>query len=133
MLDMQIRRSQSFLSFKNSLLKIDQPTAKPTYNIHSPFGSKFLTILRLGLSHLSEHKFKHNFQNCVNPLFSCSLEVESFFHFFLHFDHFMNIYATLFDDLQSVYVNIPSFSDNELMNLRLYGSPKFNSIQNNKI
>ena len=65
-LDMQIRRSESFLSFKNSLLKIGRPTAKPTYNIHNPIGLKFLTRFRLGLSHLKEHKFKHNFQDCVN-------------------------------------------------------------------
>ena len=27
-----------------------------------------MTRHRLGLSHLHEHKFNHNFQNCVNPL-----------------------------------------------------------------
>ena len=64
---MQIRRSESILSFKNYLLKISQPTAKLTSNIHSPIGLKFLTSLRLGLSHLNEHKLKHNFQDCVNP------------------------------------------------------------------
>ena len=111
-LDMQIRRSESFLSFKNSLLKIGRPTAKPTYNIHNPIGLKFLTRLRLGLSHLNEHKFKHNFQDCVNPLCSCSLEIESLSHFFLHCHHFTNIRATLLDDLQSVDRDIPSFSDN---------------------
>ena len=46
-LDVQIRRSESFLSFKNSLLKIGRPTTKPTYNIHNPIGLKFLTKLRL--------------------------------------------------------------------------------------
>ena len=66
-LDVQIRRSESFLFFKNSLLKIGQPTAKPTYSIHNPIGLKFLTRLRLGLSHINEHKFKHNFKDCVNP------------------------------------------------------------------
>ena len=35
-LDMQIRTSESFLSFNNCLLKIGQPTAKPTCNIHNP-------------------------------------------------------------------------------------------------
>ena len=57
-LDMQIRRSESFLSFENSLLKIGRPTAKPTYKIYNPIGLKFLTKLKLGLSHLNEHKFK---------------------------------------------------------------------------
>ena len=132
-LDMQIRRSESFLSFKNSLLKIGRPTAKLIYKIHNPIGLKFLTRLRLGLSQLNKHKFKHNFQDCVNPLCSCSLEIESLSHFFLHCHHFTNIHATLLDDLQSVDRNIPSFSDNELVDLLLYGSPNFNLNRNNKI
>ena len=108
-LDVQIRRSESFLSFKNSLLKIGQPTAKPTYNIHNPIGLKFLTRLRLGLCHLNKHKFKHNFQDCVNPLCSCSLEIKSLSLFFLDCHHFTNTRATLLDDLQSVDRNIRSF------------------------
>ena len=132
-LDIQIRMSESFLSFKNFLLKIGRPTAKPTHNIHNPIGLKFLTSLRLGLSHLNKHKFKHNFQDCVNPLCSCSLETESLSHFFLHCHHFRNILVTLFDDLQSVDRNIPSFSVNELVDLLLYGSPNFNLNQNNMI
>ena len=116
---MQIRRSGSFLFFKNSLLKTGQPTAKPTYNIHNPIGLKFLTRLRPGLGHLNEHKFEHNFQDCVNPLRSCSLEIESLSHFFPHYHHFTNINATLLDDLHSVDRNI-SFSHTELVDLLLY-------------
>ena len=54
------------LSFRNALLKIDRPTLKPVYNILDPNGLKLLTRLRLGLSHLNEHKFNHNFEECVN-------------------------------------------------------------------
>ena len=46
-LDMQIRRWESFLSFKISLLKIGRPTAKPSYKIHNSMGLKFLTRLKL--------------------------------------------------------------------------------------
>ena len=106
-LNMQIRRSESFLPFSKSLLKIDPPAAKPTYNIHNRIGPKFHTRLRLGLSHLNRHKFKYNFQDCVNPLCLCSLEIESLSHFFLHCHHFTNIHATLVDDLQSVDIKIP--------------------------
>ena len=106
---MKIRRSESSLSFKNSLQKIGRQTAKPTYNIHNPTGLKFLTRLKLELSHLNEHKFKHNFHDCVKPLCLCSLEIESLSHFFLHCHHCTNIYATLLDDLQSLDINIPSF------------------------
>ena len=132
-LDMQIGRSGYFLSFKNSLLNIGRPTAKPTCKIDNPIGLKLLTRSRLGLSHINEHIFKHNFQDCVNPLCSCSLEIESLSHFFLHCHHFTNIPATVLDDLQSVDRSIPSFSDNELVDLLLYGSPNFNLNQNNNI
>ena len=81
-LDMQIRTSESFSSFKYYLLKIGRQIAKPTYNINKPIGLKFLTRLRLGLSHLNEHKFKYNFQDCVNPLCLCSLETEFLSNFF---------------------------------------------------
>ena len=37
-LDMQIKRSESLLPFKNSLLNIGRPTAKPNCNIHNPIG-----------------------------------------------------------------------------------------------
>ena len=82
-LDIQIRRSESFLSFKDSFRKVGRATAKPIYNIHNPSDLKFLTKLTLGLSHLNEHKFKHNFQDCVNSLCSYSLEIESLSHPFL--------------------------------------------------
>ena len=36
------------------------------------------------LSHLCEHKFKHNFQDCLNPVCSCDLDIESTPHFLLH-------------------------------------------------
>ena len=56
--------SSTLLTFRNSLLKIGQPVPKPVYNIHNPSGVKLLTRLRLGLSHLNEHRFNHNFKDC---------------------------------------------------------------------
>ena len=29
-------------------------------------GVRYLTRLRLGLSHFNDHKFRHNFQDCLN-------------------------------------------------------------------
>ena len=83
-LDINLRNAKSFLIFRNSLLKIGRPMQNSIYNIHDPVGIKYLTRLRLGLSHLNEHKFRHNFQDCLNPLCSCSLEVETTNHYFLH-------------------------------------------------
>ena len=41
-----------------------------------------LTRLRLGLSYLREHKFKHSFQDTLNPFCSCGVDVKTNMHFF---------------------------------------------------
>ena len=37
-------------------------------NCHNPQAIKYLSRIRLGLSHLREHKFKHSFQDTLNPV-----------------------------------------------------------------
>ena len=74
-LDVKLRKFDSLPYFRNALLNVGRPTAKPVYKIHNPIGLKLLTRLRLGLSRLNEHKFKHNLQDCINPLCTCSLEI----------------------------------------------------------
>ena len=76
-LDLDVRKSKSYAIFRNTLLKLGRPNQNTIYNINNPVGLKLLTRLRLGLSHLNEHRFNHNFQNCINPLCHCSLEIES--------------------------------------------------------
>ena len=123
-------------SIRNSLLKLGRPTAKPSYNHHKPIGLKLFTSLRLGLSHCNEHKFKHNFQDYVNFLCSCSLETKwpkSLSHFFRPCHYFTNICATLISEFQSFDINIPKFPDNEIVELPVYGSSKFDSKQDYKI
>ena len=61
-----------------------RPKANSVFNCNSSKGLKFVRRLRLGLSHLRELKFNHTFQDPINPLCSCSLDVESTMHYFLH-------------------------------------------------
>ena len=58
---------------KTNFLRVGRPTAMPIYGVHNAIGLNFLTRLRLDLSHLNEHKFKHNFKDCVNHLCSFSI------------------------------------------------------------
>ena len=117
------------MTFQNALIKIGRPIPKPIYNVHNPVGLKLLTRLRLGLSHLNQHKFNHNFQDCLNPLCSCSLEVESVSHFFLHCHYYSNIRSTLLNELQSIDTNLLNQED-IVVEVLLYGSTKFNNNQN---
>ena len=99
-LDVIVRNAKSFLIFKNLLLKIGRLIQNSIFKIHDPLGIKLLTRLRLGLSHLNKHRFRHNFQDCLNLLCSCSLEVESSIHFFLHCQHFIQSLQTLLDSVK---------------------------------
>ena len=38
------------------------------FSIHDPVGVKMLTRLQLQFSHLNEHKFHHNFKDCMSPM-----------------------------------------------------------------
>ena len=78
----EIRKSVSYEVFKNSLLKFIRPSPNSLFNVSDSLGIKLLTRLRLGLSHLREHKFNHNFLDTINSLCPCSLESESTTHFF---------------------------------------------------
>ena len=55
-----ISNADSFDVFKKRILSFFRPIPNSIYNIHNPLGIKYLTGLRIGFSHLKEHKFKHN-------------------------------------------------------------------------
>ena len=74
-LDINIRNSESISLFKSRLLPFIRPNQSKLFIIFDSIGLKLLTRLRLGLSHLNEHKFRHKFQDCLNPFCFCSLEV----------------------------------------------------------
>ena len=59
----EITNVGSYLKFRKLILNLhnDRPISNPIYNIFNPVGVKYLTRLRLELSHLSEHRFNHNF------------------------------------------------------------------------
>ena len=101
-LHQMLRNSNSCGIFTNSLLQIDRTVSKPKFNMHNPVRLKLLTRLRLRVSHLNENRFNHNFKDCINPHCSCSLEVESTSHFFLHCHNFVNIRNNLFNKLNSI-------------------------------
>ena len=58
-------------------------TAKSVFGIHDPMGLSHLTQLRVGLSKLNFHKFRHNFKDIVNPMCPTNDGVEDTEHFLL--------------------------------------------------
>ena len=126
-------RNSTYPVFRNHLLKIMRPVSNPVYNIQNCIGLKLLTRLKLGLSYLNEHRFNHNFQNCINPLYTCSLEVESIAHFFSHCQHYHNIRAKLLNSLAVIDTNLLKLSEEELTKVLLYGFSQFDQNQNGNV
>ena len=106
-LDPEIRNAETYASFRKIPLNFIRPTGNKTYKIYDPLGIKLLTRLRLGFSHLSEHKFRRNFADSLNPLCSCSLETESKLHFFLSCQNYTSLRRALMT-LYAETVLIPS-------------------------
>ena len=79
----------------------------------------FLTNLRLDLGLLNEHRFRHKFKNCMNPLCSCSLEVGDALHYLLHWHHFNHQQIDLMSNVNSVW------SNNDKKDVLLYGESSF--------
>ena len=100
---------------------------------HNPFGIKLLTRLRLGLSHLHEHKFRHCFQDTLNPLCECSKDIESTMHFFLHCTNFLIPRRTLFQKFRNIDDSILSQRETQLTQILLYDNQTYRSSINRLI
>ena len=100
--------------------------ANSAYRIHNPVGLTLLTRLYLGLSYLNEHKLRHNFADCVNPLCSCSITPETTLRFFLHCCNFLNIRGKLFDKIKLLDETLLKLNDESLLTVLLFGSNIYN-------
>ena len=96
----------------------------------SPTGLKLLTRLKFCLGHFNSNRFSHNFPNCVNLLCSCSLEIESLSHIFLHCHFFTNIRLTLLEELAKIDLIILNLCYNSIVEKPFYGSSKYDMNQN---
>ena len=123
-LGINTRRSESIYLFTIRLFSFICPVQNKIYNGFDLKGLKSLTRLRLGLS----HRFQHNFQDCPNPLCSCSLESEDTKHYLLHCHFFQRI--DLMNSVIYVCNNFESMSNNIKTNILLYGDPRFNENEN---
>ena len=57
-------------TFKPSILNFARPRENSVFEVHDIKGVKLLARLRLDFSHLNEHRFRHNFNDTINPMCS---------------------------------------------------------------
>ena len=106
-LDLKIKNSESIQTFKKRILSFIRTFPNSTFNCLTPKGIKFLSRLRLGLSHLREHKFKHSFQDSVNPFCFCGKgEVETSSHYLLYCSLYSNERLALLNAIKNIDMSI---------------------------
>ena len=127
-----LRNSDSFSAFKKIILNFIRPSPNSIFNCHNPKALKFITQLHLGLSHLRYHKFKHNFQDSLNPLCNCGLITETISHYLLRCHLFADERKTLRSNMKSIHHKFQEQNDSTLTQTLLFGDPA-SSLETNTL
>ena len=114
-------------------MKFIRPSANSLFNCHNLKGIKFITRLRLGLSHLREHKFKYSFQDSLNLFCSCGLDIESTALFLLHCPTYIIERRTLLSALVNMDNNLLGLCEPVLIRALLFGSNSFDTDTNTNV
>ena len=106
-------------------MSIILPTAKSLFGIFDPIGLSYLLQIRVGLSKLNFHKFKHNFRDTINPMCPTNDGIENAEHFSLlcpAFDIQRRDLLTGVSELLRPVVQIDTLSNNVLVQYLLNGN-----------
>ena len=129
-LDINLRNSRNLFIFKKHILQFIRSSSNSVYKSHNRKGINLMNRFRLGLSHLREHKFKHSFQDSIDPLCNYNYKVKSTIHFFLHCPLFTSAKITLFSTLHKVDSKLFDNTDSLLKNISIFGKESLNTNQN---
>ena len=123
-------RTSSLNIFRGNLINVIlRPIPNSIFGIFNPPGLKLITRLRLGLSHLNGHRFIHSFNNCINPLCTCSLDIEQTVPYFIYCNYYNRTRLSLLDDLNTADWTSLNLSDLSLVNVLLYDGLQFDDSQ----
>ena len=134
-LEPELRLAPSVAVFKKKLFSIIRPPAKSVLGIYDPKGLSYLTQLRVGLSKLNFHKFKHNFRDTINPMCQTSDSIEDTEHCLLLCPSFdaqrRDLFAGIVESIQP-FRQFTDLSNGSLTQLLLCGDQDlFNELNRN--
>ena len=122
----------TFSELKNHLLSLIRPIPRPTFDVYDPTNLRYIFQLRIGLSHLRSHKFRHNFVDTQSDKCLCHQGVEDTCHFLLFCPFYETCRATLITGVQSILQKNDVNCDVDLKVL-LYGHPSLDDKDNRNI
>ena len=129
-LDLNIRNSESLISFKSKVLKFIRPSENSVFLCNNPKRIQLLTRLRPGLSYLRDHKFKHNFLDTLNPICNCGEDIETSCYYLLHCSLYTNERLAFLNVIKGIDNSILELNDSHIVEVLLYGI-KFLDISSN--
>ena len=106
-----------------SLLHFVRPSPNSLFNCHSPKGIKYEIRLQHGFSHLREHKFKHSFQDTLNPCCDCGCIKETIAQYPLHCPQFYTERNTLLNKIKSTDTSISNQNNPNFTKTLVFGNP----------
>ena len=87
----------------------------------------------LDLSHLGDHTFRHNFQDCLNPICSYGLKIETTSYFLLHCLGYRCAKKTFVEKINLTDSNILQQSDLSITKDLLLGREKLRDDKSNAL
>ena len=77
--------------------------------------------MRIGLSNLRKHKFKHSFQETLNPMWNSGEDTEISSHSILPCPNYLQENMTLSNTVTCIVPNIFGFNNDKLTEILFYG------------
>ena len=118
-INIEIRNCRSLNIFKTSISSKKQENS--LFSVHDLLGAKLLTRLRLKFSHLNEHKFRHGFNDTINPMCLCGTEAEITEHFLLRCHFYSTLRLELFENHEKIDSNFLNLNEKDQVNVLSYG------------
>ena len=89
--------------------------------------------MSVGLSYLREHKFKHSFQDTLNPIRNCDEDIDTSFHYLLHCPDYLQKSTTLLNTVSCIVPKISDFNNDQITEILLYSKEDLDSIKNRSV
>ena len=121
----ELTNINSIKTLNLSILNFVRPRENSVFAVHDINGLKLLTRLRLNFSNLNKHKFRQNFNDTINPMCLCGKEPEAALHYLLRWDFYSIHRLELLNDICASNHSLKNISEENLLNVLLYGAEEF--------
>ena len=109
---------------KKTLIKFIRTEENSIFWISGIYGIKLLTRLKLSFSHLNEHKFRHNFNDTINPMCNWGPATETTIHYYPRCRLYSVQRVELLNGVYKLDSTLQNSSEDQLLTVLLYGSEK---------